>query len=73
MQSLIRFGLEKSSAYDPLVIRVVWQSVQGFNQAVCRVQLNNTPIYGQLAIVPKPRLRCLLVACVWLMVIANIL
>ena len=36
------------AAYDPLVIHLILQSVnvQGFGQAVCRLQLNNTPICG---------------------------
>jgi len=32
------------AAYDPLVIHVVLQSVQDFSQAVCRLQLHDTPI-----------------------------
>jgi len=42
---------------------VVLQSIQRFSEAVCRLQLNSTvtPIRGQLAIVTKPKLRCLLV------------
>jgi len=46
------------AACEPLIIHMLLQSVQGFGQAVCKQQLNNTPVahlWWTMAIVLKPQ------------------
>jgi len=73
--NLIRFGHVKlvPSRLRLVSRNVVLQTVQSFVMWFCKqfkvsvrqaAELNNMSICGELAVVPKLRLRCLLVACV---------